>query len=229
MSRLSGFLQGVRILDLSRHLPGPMATLFLGDMGAEILKIEPPAGDEMRVMGPLGADGRSVYFDAVNAGKVTRRLDFTRADDRAGIPGPRRRPRTSLHRIISAGCDVAARSRVRDAQRVESAPHLLLVERLRSRRPSGARAAHDVNYLSLVGTLFHNDGGDTPFFDPPVADCAGALFAALTIVGALHRRTRDGEGMPHQSRVGRRGDAAADLSPRGIRAPVSRRGRPRAC
>src|ERR671919_563280 len=81
MSRLNRFLHGVRILDLSRHLPGPLATLFLADMGAEILKIEAPAGDELRMMGPGGADGRSVYFDAVNAGKTIRRLDFRRPDD----------------------------------------------------------------------------------------------------------------------------------------------------
>jgi alpha-methylacyl-CoA racemase len=59
MSRLNGFLRGVRVLDLSRHLPGPLATLFLADMGAEVLKIEPPAGDELRVMGPTGPDVRT--------------------------------------------------------------------------------------------------------------------------------------------------------------------------
>src|SRR5688500_2582687 len=76
MSRLNGFLNGVRVLDLSRHLPGPLLTLFLSDLGAEVLKIESPAGDELRLQGPKTPDGRSASFDAVNAGKVTRRMDL---------------------------------------------------------------------------------------------------------------------------------------------------------
>src|SRR5688572_11661858 len=83
MSRLNLFLKGVRVLDLSRYLPGPLATLLLADMGAEVLKIEAPGGDELRTMGPGGPSGRSVYFDAVNAGKTTRRMDLKRAETRA--------------------------------------------------------------------------------------------------------------------------------------------------
>jgi alpha-methylacyl-CoA racemase len=193
MSRLSSFLQGVRILDLSRHLPGPMATLFLGDMGAEVVKIEPPAGDEMRVMGPIGANGRSVYFDAVNAGKVTRRLDFRRADDRLAFL---ELVKAADVVIESFRPGVMSRLGVGYETLSASNPRLIYcsLNGFGHDGPLAQRAAHDVNYLSLVGTLFHNDGGDTPFFDPPVADCAGALFAALTIVGALHGRARDGKG-----------------------------------
>ena len=75
-SRLNGFLTGVRILDLTRHLPGPLSTLLLADMGAEVLKIEPPQGDELRYLGPKDNRGRSIYFDAVNAGKHTRTMDL---------------------------------------------------------------------------------------------------------------------------------------------------------
>ena len=68
MSRISGFLSGIKVVDLSRHLPGPLASILLADMGAEIIKVEPPQGEEMRTIGPVGRNGTSVYFDAVNAG-----------------------------------------------------------------------------------------------------------------------------------------------------------------
>src|SRR5271166_5950223 len=76
MSRLNQFLAGVRVLDLTRHIPGPLATLLMADMGAEILKIEPPGGDEMRTLGPKDSDGRSIYYESLNAGKSTRRMDL---------------------------------------------------------------------------------------------------------------------------------------------------------
>jgi alpha-methylacyl-CoA racemase len=192
MSRLNQFLQGVRILDLSRHLPGPLATLFLADMGAEVLKIEAPAGDELRTMGPPGPDGRSVYFDAVNAGKTTRRLDLTRLDDRLAFLDL---VTTSDVVIESFRPGVMSRLGVGYETLRPSNPRLVYcsLNGFGHGGPLEQRAAHDINYLSLAGTLFHNGGGANPF-DPPVADCAGALFAALTIVGALHGRARDGRG-----------------------------------
>jgi crotonobetainyl-CoA:carnitine CoA-transferase CaiB-like acyl-CoA transferase len=167
--------------------------LFLADMGAEILKIEPPAGDELRVMGPTWPDGRSVYFDAVNAGKTTRRLDFTRPDDRLAFFDV---VKTIDVVIESFRPDVMSRLGVGYETLEATNPGLIYcsLNGFGHGGPLAQRAAHDINYLSLAGTLFHNDGGGSPFFDPPVADCAGALFAALTIVGALHGRARDGKG-----------------------------------
>jgi alpha-methylacyl-CoA racemase len=192
MSRLNTFLTGIRVLDLSRHLPGPLATLFLADMGAEVLKIEPPGGDELRDMGPRGPDGRSVYFDAVNAGKTARRLDFTRSDDRVAFLDL---VKTADVLIESFRPDVMSRLGVGYETLRASNARLIYcsLNGFGHDGPLARVAAHDVNYLSQAGTLFHN-GGDIPFFDPPVADCAGALFAALTIVSALHGRARDGKG-----------------------------------
>ena len=76
MSRISQFLTGVKVVDLSRHLPGPLASQMMLDMGAEVLKVEPPGGEEMRFIGTLGRHGRSAYFDAVNAGKEGIKLDL---------------------------------------------------------------------------------------------------------------------------------------------------------
>ena len=87
MSRLGSFLAGVKVLDLSRHFPGPLATLLLADMGAIVTKVEPPAGDEMRQIGPAGPDGVSTPFHAVNAGKTTRRIDLKSDSGRAELLG----------------------------------------------------------------------------------------------------------------------------------------------
>ena len=58
-SRLHSFLKGIRVVDLSRYLPGPLASLMLSDLGAAVIKVESPQGDGLETLGPLRADGRS--------------------------------------------------------------------------------------------------------------------------------------------------------------------------
>src|SRR6266566_4983700 len=98
MSRIQTFMKGVKVLDLSRHLPGPLATLLMVDMGATVLKIESPEGDEVRRLGPHDARGRPVYFETVTAGKQWTRLDLKSDVGRA-----------QLLRLIS-GADVLVES-----------------------------------------------------------------------------------------------------------------------
>src|SRR5215218_9551211 len=63
-------LEGVRVLDLSRVLAGPFATMVLGDLGADVLKVEhPERGDDTRHWGPPFADGESAYFLSINRNK----------------------------------------------------------------------------------------------------------------------------------------------------------------
>ena len=62
-------LQGIRVLDLSRVLAGPYCTMVLGDLGAEVIKVEPPEGDETRAWGPPFAEGESAYYLCVNRNK----------------------------------------------------------------------------------------------------------------------------------------------------------------
>lgn len=194
MSRLRGFLAGIKVLDLSRHLPGPLATLILADLGAEVLKIEPPAGDEMRWIG--GEPGQpSAYFRAVNAGKATCTLDLRTDEGRA-----------ALEEMV-AGADVLVESfRPGIMARLGLAP-----ERLRSLNPrlvicalsgfgqSGPqrdRAGHDVNYLALTGLLaaMTPPGRLAEVRYPPMADVSASFMAAIAILGALQGRSRTGEG-----------------------------------
>ena len=73
-------MQGIRILDLSRVLAGPWATQQLADQGADVIKVEPPGGDETRRFGPI-VDGHSTYFLSANRNKRSIELDLKDADD----------------------------------------------------------------------------------------------------------------------------------------------------
>lgn len=191
---ISSFLEGIRILDLTRHLPGPLATLMLADMGAEVLKIEPPQGDELRAVGPTGPTGRSAYFEAANAGKSTRRLDLREASGREELLG------------LTATVDVVVESfrpgildRFGVGFETMRAPNPGLVccalNGFGATGPLAAKAAHDINYQALAGTLSGLGAKEWPMgLSPPMADCSGAVFAVSAIVGALFQRSRTGAG-----------------------------------
>ncbi len=193
VSRLSRFAQGVRVLDLSSFLPGPLASLLLADMGAEVLKIEPPAGDAMRQVGPRDPAGEPVFYEAVNAGKSVRRMDLKQPETRAEFlrlvetfdvliegfrPGVMRR----------LGLDYPALRQVN--------PGLVYcsLSGYGASGPWAAAAGHDANYLAASGVL-HRNGRETPsFYDPPLADVSGSLFGVIAILGALRARDADGLG-----------------------------------
>jgi crotonobetainyl-CoA:carnitine CoA-transferase CaiB-like acyl-CoA transferase len=79
-----GALDGVRVLDLSRVLAGPLCTQMLADHGADVIKVEPPLGDETRLFGPpFNADGDAAYFSAVNRGKRALSLDLGKPEGQA--------------------------------------------------------------------------------------------------------------------------------------------------
>jgi CoA:oxalate CoA-transferase len=77
-----GPLAGIVILDLSRILAGPYCSLLLNELGARVIKVEPPGGDDARAYGPF-ENGESLYFAAINRGKESIKLDLKQADDRA--------------------------------------------------------------------------------------------------------------------------------------------------
>ena len=82
-------LEGIRVIDVSRVLAGPFATMLLADLGADVIKVEPPDGDESRTWGPPWwgdpADRRSAYFVSVNRNKRSIVLDLRTDDGRANL------------------------------------------------------------------------------------------------------------------------------------------------
>jgi formyl-CoA transferase len=78
-------LHGLRVLDLSRVLAGPYCTMVLGDLGADVIKVEPPGGDETRAWGPPFAAGESAYYLCVNRNKRGIVVDFKTDDGQATL------------------------------------------------------------------------------------------------------------------------------------------------
>ena len=76
---MSGALAGIKVVDLSRVLAGPMCTQILADHGAEVIKVEPPSGDDTRTLGPpFDANGDAAYFTSLNRGKKCISIDLSK-------------------------------------------------------------------------------------------------------------------------------------------------------
>jgi alpha-methylacyl-CoA racemase len=193
MSSLNSFIAGTRVVDLSQYIPGPLASLILADLGAEVIKIEPPAGDQMQTLGPRDKAGRPIFYRALNAGKAARRMDLKVPEIRAEFL---RLVETADVLIESFRPGVMARLRLDYAALGAINPRLVYcsMSGYGATSPLAQSAGHDGNYLALTGVLDRN-GLDAPFFyDPPVADVSGSLFAVIAILGALHGRQRTGRG-----------------------------------
>ena len=76
-----GALSGIKVIDLTRVISGPFCTLLLADMGAEVIKIEPPKGDNVRNQGEF-VDGYSAYFAQFNRNKKSVVLDLYQSEDK---------------------------------------------------------------------------------------------------------------------------------------------------
>lgn len=193
---MSAPLAGVRVLDLSRLLPGPVATLHLADLGADVIKIEDAgAGDYARTMGD-GADGTSWFFRAVNRNKRALTLDLKQA---AG--------REVLQRLV-ARADVlieSFRPGVMDRLGVGYTTLAAINPRLvycaitgyGQDGPWALRAGHDLNYIAQAGVLDETGSAGGPPAIPSlqIGDLlGGAMTAVSAVLAGLLRARTSGEG-----------------------------------
>lgn len=193
-------LAGIRVLDLSRLLPGPYATQLLADLGAEVVKIErPPLGDYARALPPYLAleDDRleGAVFAANNRNKASVALDF---DDARGREILLKLCERADVFIESFRPGVLAR-RGLDYETVCARNPKLIYCALSGYGQTGEyrdRAGHDLNYLALAGILKLNGVRDQAPVPMPVqvADLAGGLHAAMQICAVLVERERTGAG-----------------------------------
>lgn len=193
------FLAGVRVLDLSQYLPGPLATQMLADLGARVLKIEPPAGDPLLgldpVSGAAGGDAGAPFHGVINAGKSILRLDlksdagkrhFSDLVSAADVVLESYRPGVMDRLGFGSG----------DLRRDNPALIHCSLSGYGQTGPLRLTAGHDLNYMAHTGALGlagTPEGGPAMAW-PPMADCAGAVVSALAILGALVRRGRTGAG-----------------------------------
>ena len=179
-------LDGVRVLDLTRLLPGAYASLLLADLGADVIKIEDPrGGDGMR---ELPTRGHTDYFALLNRNKRSVTLDL-RSPDATTVLDPLLARSDVI--VDSFRPSTARRLRV-DAETLRARhPHLVCasITGFGLDGPYVERAAHDINYQALAGTL-------TPpqLPGPLVADIGSATRTAMGILAALIQRQRTGTG-----------------------------------
>jgi crotonobetainyl-CoA:carnitine CoA-transferase CaiB-like acyl-CoA transferase len=179
-----GLLSGIRVLDLSIWRPGPYATQLLANLGADVLKVEPPGGDPMRVFpelfSRLNANKRSAVLDLKQPAERDRAYELV-ADADALVEGFRP--------------GVAARLGLGEAKVREVNPDIVYcsVSGFGQDGPLALRPGHDINYQAYAGVLAPN-GGPPVESALPIADLAGGTFAALAVCAALVGRARTGEG-----------------------------------
>src|SRR6185369_3767968 len=189
-------LTGIRVLDLTRLLPGPVATLHLADLGAEVIKIEDPqVGDYARTLG-TGQGEDSAYFRMINRNKQGLRLDLKKAEGVAVF----------LRLVRDADVVVESfRPGVMDKLGVGYATVAALNPKITYCSISGygqdgpyrELAGHDINYLGYAGVLDQiGSEGDQPAIPNfQIADLlGGALTAAMGILAAVVEAQRTGLG-----------------------------------
>ncbi|MSP48877.1 MAG: CoA transferase [Alphaproteobacteria bacterium] len=185
-------LSGLKVLDFSTLLPGPLATLILSEAGADVLKIERPAtGDDMRSFPPFVA-GESALFALLNRGKRSLALDLKNADAWATIE-PLVRTADVLVEQFRPG--VMARLGL-DCDRLTAINPRLIYCSITGYGQDGPKAdtvGHDLTYLAEAGVLAQAKLGAVP----PVlaADIAGGAYpAVMNILLALRQRDTSGRG-----------------------------------
>jgi crotonobetainyl-CoA:carnitine CoA-transferase CaiB-like acyl-CoA transferase len=189
-------LTGIRVLDLTRLLPGAYCTLLLADMGADVVKVEEPGpGDYMRWTPPL-VNGQSALFNVMNRNKRSLTLNLKsdpgrdlllRLAERADVLVESNRPGV-MQRLGLAWDVLHARN-----------PRLVMcsITGYGQDGPFAARAGHDLNYVATAGALGLNGARDGPPvpLSVQVADIAGGgLQPAVAILGAMVGVQRGGEG-----------------------------------
>ena len=189
-------LHGLRVLDFSRVLAGPFATMMLGDLGATVLKVERPGiGDETRAWGPpFDADGAATYFEAVNRNKRSIALDLQADEDR------------EFAMRLATEADVLIenfRPGVLDRLGLgyptcrERNPGLVYCSITGFGAGAGATLPGYDLLIQAMGGLMSITGavdGDPQKVGVAVVDVLAGLFSTTGILAALHERERSGEG-----------------------------------
>ena len=187
-------LRGIRVVDLTRILSGPFCSLLLADMGAEVIKVEPPGGDPLRGQGVI-VEGLSWYFAAFNRNKRSVLLNLRSVSGSAAL----RRLIATADVVVDnfrpgvmadLGLDWSQLSRLR--------PGIIHtnVTGFEEHGPYAHRPSFDFIAQAMSGFMSYNG---TPETGPmragaPISDLVAGLYAALGTVAALYRRVQTGRG-----------------------------------
>ena len=189
-------LEDIKVIDLTRVLAGPYCTMMLGDMGAEILKIEPPGtGDDSRSYGPPFIKGESSYFLSLNRNKKSIVIDLKSGDGRE-----------ILYKLVEKADvlvenfrpGVMKKLKIDYPSLIKYNPRLIYcsITGFGQNGPYSQRPGYDIVGFSMSGMMsITGEQGRPPVkMGIPVADIGSGMFAAYAILAALISRGKSGEG-----------------------------------
>lgn len=188
-------LEGLRVLDFTRAMAGPFGTMLLGDLGAEVIKVEPPAGDDTRNWAPPEVNGISSYFMSANRNKKSISMDLKREESGA-----------ILKKLVEGSDIVVENFRPGTAEKLG-----IDYDTMRKYRedliycsisgfgqtgPYREKSGFDLTVLASSGLMgLTGEPGRPPVkFGVPVTDITGGMFAVISILSALHYRSVSGKG-----------------------------------
>ncbi|MBM3166154.1 MAG: CoA transferase [Chloroflexi bacterium] len=192
---MAGPLSGYRILDLSRAIAGPYGSMLLGDLGAEVIKIESPGGDLSRFAPGPGHKGQSFYYMAFNRNKKGLTLDLATDTGRA-----------AFYELVKIADVVWDNFRPGVMERLGADydsvkkynPKIICcsISGYGATGPYVNRASVDMVVQGMAGTLSTTGEPGRPPVKPgfPAADIIGGLFGVVAVISALAQRERTGEG-----------------------------------
>ncbi len=188
-------LQNIKVIDLTTVAMGPLASQWLGDFGADVIKVEAPGGDSTRQTGPATEPGMAALFLSTNRNKRSVELDLTRPEGRE-----------ALARLID-GADVFMHNiRPQKLAKLGLEPERLMARNPRlvyagllgfgEAGPYGGRPAYDdiIQGLSGCADLMRRQSGEPRYFPTITADKTTGLIAAMAILAALTGRAASGQG-----------------------------------
>jgi crotonobetainyl-CoA:carnitine CoA-transferase CaiB-like acyl-CoA transferase len=191
-------LADLLVLDLSRVLTGPYAAMMLGDLGARVIKVERPEGDDTRQWGPpfVGPEGarEATYFLGTNRNKESVVLDFKDPDDLDTLRGLLARADVVVENFRPGVLD---RLGIGHERMLELNPRLVVlsITGFGHDGPESGRAGYDQILQGEAGLMsFTGPPGVPSKVGVPIADILAGMFGAYGVVAAIHERERSGRG-----------------------------------
>ncbi|MDB5760909.1 MAG: caiB [Burkholderia sp.] len=194
-SSTTGALDGIRVIDLSRILGGPYCGQILGDHGADVLKIEPPQGDDTRAWGPPFKDGVASYYLGLNRNKRGMRLDLAQAAGREVLLGLLAEADVLVENFKTGTLEKWGIGYEELSMRFPRLIHCR-VSGFGADGPLGGLPGYDAAIQAMSGIMSVNGDadGDALRVGLPVVDMVTGMNAVIGILLALQERQRSGKG-----------------------------------
>ncbi|HEX2439325.1 MAG TPA: CoA transferase [Methylomirabilota bacterium] len=188
-------LEGLRVLDRSQDLAGPFCGMLLADMGADVVKIEPPDGDPSRVMTPALAPGVSASFQAVNRNKRSLLVDLEQPD---GVALMAKLAASADVIVESHRCGETEHPELRYDRLAATNPRLIgcVISPFGRTGPYAERAGDDLIAQAMSGIMSAtgSEGGAPATIGVPITELGAGLFGVFGILCALRARHQTGRG-----------------------------------